>query len=122
MARKEKSSPSFDKLEQRLTGMKSIEEKLDLGGGISVDAIQQKMTLFSKELQEYNIMLKNIDSKLRRIEDLETEANSLSEQILLTVAAKYSKDSDEYALAGGTRKSDIKRRMAYKPVKDENGE
>lgn len=40
---------------------------------------------------------------------MEEVANNLSEKILIAVAAKYGKNSNEYEKAGGKRKSDIKR-------------
>lgn len=120
MARREKGSAAFDKLDQRLSGLKAIDENLDLGGGISVSEVTTKLSSYDKELEEYNIMLKNLDVKLHKINDLEDEANSLSEKILIAVASKFGKDSDEYAMAGGTRKSDIKRKTAGKPSTKQN--
>lgn len=109
MARKKKKSDAFKKLAERLSGIKAIDEKLDLGNGLSVDAITAKVNVYNAELEEYNIILRNADAKLNLIEERETSANDLSEQLLLAVAAKYGKNSQEYQMAGGKRKSDIKR-------------
>jgi hypothetical protein len=109
MARKKKKSDAFKKLAERLSGIKAIDEKLDLGNGLSVDAITAKVNAYNTELEEYNIILKNADAKLNLIEERETSANDLSEKLLLAVAVKYGKDSQEYQMAGGKRKSDIKR-------------
>ncbi|MEH1974356.1 MAG: hypothetical protein V7K64_10350 [Nostoc sp.] len=35
--------------------------------------------------------------------------NTYSEQMLLNVASRYGKNSDEYGMAGGTRRSDRKK-------------
>lgn len=109
MARKKRTSPAFEKLAQRLSGLKAIDEKLDLGNNLTVDSIIQKIVAYNGELEEYNIMLSNTDTKLNEIEAMEEAANNLSEIILFAVAAKFGKDSNEYEMAGGKRKSDIKR-------------
>lgn len=114
MARKKRTSPAFEKLAQRLSGLKAIDEKLDLGNNLTVDAISQTLLTYNTELEDYNIILGNVDSKLNSVEQMEEAANNLSEKILIAVAAKYGKDSNEYEKAGGKRKSDIKRNGSRK--------
>lgn len=108
MARKKRTSPAFEKLAQRLSGLKAIDEKLDLGNNLTVEAISQTLLTYNSELEDYNIFLGNVDSKLNSVEQMEEAANNLSEKILIAVAAKYGNDSNEYEKAGGKRKSDIK--------------
>jgi hypothetical protein len=43
------------------------------------------------------------------VRDPEKEIRVLSERMLIAMAAKYGKDSYEYEMAGGMRKSDRKR-------------
>lgn len=114
MARKKRTSPAFEKLAQRLSGLKAIDEKLDLGNNLTVDAISQTLLTYNTELEDYNIILGNVDSKLNSVEQMEEAANNLSEKILIAVAAKYGNDSNEYEKAGGKRKSDIKRNGSRK--------
>lgn len=109
MARKKRTSSAFEKLMLRLSGLKTIDEKLDLGNDLSVSAIAQKVAAYNSHLEEYNILLGSADSKLNQVAKLEDEANDISEKILIAVAAKYGKDSNEYQMTGGKRKSDIKR-------------
>lgn len=109
MARKKRTSSAFEKLSLRLLGIKAIDEKLDLGNNITVDSVNQKLVAYNGHLEEYNIMLGTADSKLNELEAMEEAANNLSELILIAVAVKYGKDSNEYEMAGGKRKSDIKR-------------
>ncbi|MBD1873732.1 hypothetical protein H6F75_09580 [Nodosilinea sp. FACHB-131] len=43
------------------------------------------------------------------VKEAELVMRDYSERILLSVATRYGKDSDEYEMAGGVRKSDRKR-------------
>lgn len=115
MSRKKRTSPPFEKLAQRLSGLKAIDPKLDLGNNLTVDTVSQQLLACNSELEEYNMLLGNADSMLNSIEKKEEAANNLSEQVLLAVAAKFGKDSSEYEMAGGKRKSDIKRNSPRKP-------
>jgi hypothetical protein len=47
-----------------------------------------------------------IESSQTEIKELERSLGDLSEQMLIGVAFKYSKDSREYEMAGGVRKSE----------------
>lgn len=109
MARKKRTSSAFEKLTLRLSGLKTIDEKLDLGNDLSVSALTQKVAAYNSHLEEYNILLGSTDSKLNEVVELENEANDISEKILIAVAAKYGNDSNQYQMTGGKRKSDIKR-------------
>ncbi|WP_341526842.1 hypothetical protein WKK05_30600 [Nostoc sp. UHCC 0302] len=53
-----------------------------------------------------NNALTEIDSSLEEIRDLEKSLSDLSQRMLIGVAFKYGKDSYEYVMAGGVRKSD----------------
>jgi hypothetical protein len=117
MARKKRTSPAFEKLGQRLSGLKAIDEKLDLGNSLTVEGVTQKLLTFNTELEDYNILLGNVDAKLNSVSHMEEIANNLSETILIAVAAKYGNDSNEYEKAGGKRKSDIKRNGPRKSKK-----
>ncbi|WP_320053228.1 hypothetical protein [uncultured Acetobacteroides sp.] len=115
MARKKRTSAAFEKLALRLSGLKTIDEKLDLGDGLSVAALTLKVTTCTGTLEDYNILLGNADSKLNEVTTLEKDAKDLSERVLIAVAAKYGKNSNEYQKTGGKRKSDIKRNTSRKP-------
>ncbi len=47
-----------------------------------------------------------INTTRSEIEEMEKNLGALSERILLGVACRYGKDSTEYGMAGGVRKSD----------------
>jgi hypothetical protein len=64
------------------------------------------MEQLRSKIDAYNTALSVIDSSQTEIEQLEKTLGDLSEKMLIGVAFKYGKDSPEYEMAGGVRKSD----------------
>lgn len=109
MARIKKSSKILEESNARLAGIKSINPQLDLGNGMTTQIFGEKIIDVATTLNEYNTMLSTIDEKLSIFEQKELELKDFHERILLAVAVKYGKDSVEYEMAGGTKKSDRKK-------------
>lgn len=61
-------------------------------------------------ISHYNKLLSDTDAALNEIIAVELQARDLAERALAGVATKYGKDSSEYEQAGGTRKSERKKR------------
>ncbi len=99
----------LDKAERRIASLRSIDPNLDLGGGLTLGLYSQKADLLRSEVANYNESLSYSDRALNRVQETEQEMRNLSERMLIAVAAKYGKDSHEYEMAGGTRKSERKR-------------
>ena len=110
MARKKRESRVLKKAESRLTGVRSIDPKLDLGDGISVAALHQATVALKRAQDEYHQNLADGEGALGRIKLQEPVVADLSERILTGVATKFGKDSAEYGQAGGKRKSERARR------------
>lgn len=70
---------------------------------------------FRQKLDGYNTALSEIDSRLNTVQDTEKKLRDLSERMINGVASKYGKDSPEYEIAGGVRKSERKK-TARKPL------
>lgn len=109
MARTKKTSPTLEKASMRLLGLNSIDPSLDFGNGISTGFYMSKINMAKSMLDLYNTMLSQIDEKLNQFTALEKELQDINEQVLLSVAARYGKNSNEYEKAGGVRKSERKR-------------
>lgn len=109
MARRKRDSKWLAVLQRRIAGMKSIDESLDLGGGISVDSLAKTHADLATNLARYNQLLSEADAALNTIGDLELQARDLAERALTGVATRYGKDSSEYEQVGGTRKSERKK-------------
>ena len=110
MARRKKESSTLAKAERRLSGMKSISEKLDLGNGLSTVSYEKDIVALRKEIAEYNTLLSKADAAANRVKQAEKELSGLTSKMLIGVALKYGKDSSEYEMVGGTRKSEQRRR------------
>lgn len=119
MGRLKRKSKAIEKAEKRIAGIKAIDPALDLGSGLSVDSYQSKIEGTEDVLEIYNTSLSVADAKLNDLQKEEKELNDLSELILEAVAVKYGHDSNEYEMAGGTRKSERKRPSGSSDVEGE---
>ncbi|MBD2231332.1 hypothetical protein [Phormidium tenue] len=109
MPRQKRSSPVLEKGVRRAAALKSISASLNLGDGLTLDNYQLELDKLQSQLATYNESLSFVDRALSVVRDTEKEMRVLSERMLIAVAAKYGKDSYEYEMAGGIRKSDRKR-------------
>lgn len=111
---KKLTSRSYEQAIQRVAGLKAINENLDLGNDLSVEGYQVLIGELKNTVDSYNTLLAQADTLQNSIQLKEKLLRDYSERILLGVAARYGKDSDEYEKAGGTKKS--KRRKAIRKV------
>ena len=115
MARRKKSSTALTKSERRLAGMKSIDAKLDLGNGLTVASFEKEIVQLRQKISDYNTLLSKADAAANDVASLEKALSSTSQRMLMGVALKYGKDSSKYEMAGGTRRSERKRRRPAQP-------
>lgn len=111
MPRPKRSSRVIDRAERRIAAIKSINATLDLGNGHTVDSFNTMIAATRTKLSNYNSSLSTVDAAQNILVEAERELMELTSHILLSVAAKYGKDSYEYEMAGGIRKSERKRRV-----------
>ncbi|NJL35845.1 MAG: hypothetical protein HC840_05100 [Leptolyngbyaceae cyanobacterium RM2_2_4] len=109
MPRLKRSSTVLNKAERRAAALKSISPSLDLGNGLTLETFDELIQDMQDKLEAYNMALSAVDAAHSKVEELERSLRNLSEHMLLGVAVKYGKNSVEYEMAGGTRKSDRKR-------------
>lgn len=109
MARRKRSSRILENAEQRYAGLHSIDANLNLSKDLTLEAFKANIEKLRSEINAYNSILSAADRAANIVKELEAEVNTLSEQMLLGVAFQYGKDSHEYEMAGGTRKSERKR-------------
>ena len=105
MATRKAGYPGLMKMEQRLTGLKSISTTLELHNGISVVGGEALKADFKKAEEEYNIMLKNLNIKKDEVKNLEKKLFDYCKTSLVAVKSQFGDDSNEYELTGGTRTS-----------------
>jgi len=117
MARKKRTSRVLEKAELRSAGLKAIDPTLDFGDARDLNNLTQLIEQLRTKIDAYNTALSVIDSSQTEIEELEKSLGDLSEKMLIGVAFKYGKDSREYEMAGGVRKSGRIRRSRMSRLK-----
>ncbi len=109
MARQKKLSPFLEGAQQRLNALSTIDPALDLGNGLTLAAYRAQVTSMQAKQDAYNALLSQADQAQNELLEAEKAIRDLSERMLAGVASKYGKDSSEYEMAGGKRKSERKR-------------
>jgi hypothetical protein len=109
MSRQKKTSKVLEDASLRLASIKSISNNLDLGNGITSTVYSDLIDETKTILEEYNTALSIVDEKLNLYQTKEKQLRDLHERVLISVAAKYGKDSNEYEKAGGVKKSERKK-------------
>lgn len=100
--------------EVRLSGIKAFSETLDFGNGISVPGYTAAINSQHERIAKYNSLLSQADELKSLIYEGERQLLDYSERMLAGVATHYGKDSNEYEMAGGMKKSRRKRKP-YRP-------
>jgi len=112
MSRQKRISRILDKAEVRAAGLRSIDPALVLGQGLSLEEFNELIEEMRDCLANYNTVLANADKARNEVVDMERKLGNISEHMLLGVATKYGKNSNEYEMAGGVRKDRRKRKMS----------
>ena len=110
MARRKRKSPLIEKAKLRAVALASISPTLDLGGEVTLPAYKAATSIAEAKLDAYNTKLSELDHYLNELVAQETKIRDWTERMLAGVAAKFGKNSSEYEKAGGTRKSEHKKR------------
>ncbi|MBN3921893.1 hypothetical protein [Nostoc sp. NMS4] len=109
MTQRKRNSMPLTKAERRIEGMQTINPKLDFSNGFSIATYNTKVIELREKLAAYNQAQTIVDKTHNALVEAERELNTYSEYMLLNVASRYGKNSDEYEMAGGTRRSDRKK-------------
>ncbi|MEH2463014.1 hypothetical protein [Nostoc sp.] len=109
MSRPKRGSKVLDRAQRRIAALKSISSTLDLGNGVTVDSFAAAIKTTQDKLETYNSSLSTVDLTQGALKIAEKSLMELTKHMLLSVAAKYGKNSDEYKMAGGVRRSERKR-------------
>ena len=109
MGRPKRSSKVVEQAQRRAAAMRSINANLDLGNGLTLAEYNKAIDAVRADISTYNEALSQVDHAANGVQAGEKKLRDLSELMLLAVAARYGKDSSEYEMAGGTRKSERKR-------------
>jgi hypothetical protein len=101
-----RGSAAINKAQRRLASLKSIDEDLDLGYGLTIGAYTQMIETVRSTVETHNTLVSEIDESRRTVTALEKELADLSARMLSGVSTRYGRNSNEYRKAGGNvRKS-----------------
>ncbi|MBD2496518.1 hypothetical protein [Nostoc sp. FACHB-280] len=117
MSQKRRTSRIVEKAELRVSGLKAIDPNMDFGDNRNLQNMIQLIEQYRAKLNSYNTALVVIDSTKLEMEQLEKSLGELNDKMLIGVAFKYGKDSVEYEMAGGVRKSERVRRSSVSRLK-----
>ncbi|WP_396192319.1 hypothetical protein [Flavobacterium sp.] len=93
----------------RLAAVKSIDAALDLGNNITVANYETQVQLLSTKVNTYNTTLSTIDDLYNECIAQKNILKDWNERVLTGVATKYGKNSSQYEMAGGKKKSERKK-------------
>lgn len=107
--RRKRLSAQLDKAEVRAASMDSIDQKLDLGNGQTLELYWEAINALRAKQQQYNALLSRVDQLYNELLADERSLGEMSEHMLSGVKVKFGRDSAEYEMAGGVRRSERKR-------------
>ena len=99
----------LEKGRKRVAGVKSIDPALDLGNDITVENYEKQVEKMEQNLAAYNTALSTVDDLYNICIAQKDVLKDWNERILSGVATKFGKNSSQYEMAGGVRKSERKR-------------
>lgn len=105
MSLKTRGSDVLDKAQRRLALLKSIDENLDLGYGLTVAEYDRTIAATRDQLEAYNTLLSDVQEARNAVAAMDKTLGAMSERMLTGVMTRYGRHSVEYTKAGGsTRK------------------
>ncbi|MBD2679663.1 MULTISPECIES: hypothetical protein [Nostoc] len=117
MSLRTRGSATVDKAQRRLALLKSIDENLNLGHGLSIEAYNNLINSTRASVEAHNTLLSNLEESRKTVAQNEEALSEMSERMLTGVATVYGKKSMEYSKAGGsTRKRTKQSSLKVTPV------
>jgi hypothetical protein len=107
-------SKGLGKAQRRLKGFRYLHPQFDLGNGINTQDFVRKTETMEARLKAHNELVTDFLAKVTasraEVKELDQDLAETAERMLNTIAAIYGKDSDEYEMAGGTKRSTAKKK------------
>ena len=113
MARPKRNSTALERAERRLESLRSINPEFDFGGGLTVTAYTATINDLRFKLAAYNTALSAIDKLADDVKNAERVTTEISEKMLLGVGSRFGKASQEYEMAGGSRRKSNRRSTEF---------
>lgn len=107
--RRKRLSATLERAEVRAASIDSIEAKLDLGNGHTLEMYWQTINELRAKQQKYNALLSSVDKLYNELLADERTLGEMSEYMLSGVKVKFGHDSYEYEMVGEVRRTERKR-------------
>lgn len=104
MARPKRNSSALERAERRLESLQSIDPHLNLGNGLTVEHFSTLIDELATKLAAYNRALSAIDKMADDVKLSEQTVKVMAEKMLMGVGSCYGRTSQEYEMAGGSRR------------------
>jgi hypothetical protein len=114
MARRKRNSDVLERADRRMESLRSISTELDFGNELTLRNYTSTINSLRSKLAAYNTALSSIDKLADDVSNAEQIVMAMSEKMLLGVGSRYGKTSQEYEMAGGSRRK--KSRRTSNPV------
>ncbi|MBE8999447.1 hypothetical protein IQ274_14745 [Nostoc sp. LEGE 12447] len=102
MSLRTRGSAAVDKAQLRLALLKSVDENLDLGHGLTIEAYNHLINTTRSTLEAHNTLVSNLEESRKTITQMDKALSEMSERMLSGVATIYGRNSIEYSKAGGS--------------------
>jgi hypothetical protein len=109
MAMRKRTSKILDSAELRANSLETVDPNLDLGSNLTLSKYKQAIADGRAKLNAYNQTLTLADQQGNDLSAAEKVIRDFSARMLAGIGATRGTDSNEYEMAGGTRKSERKR-------------
>ena len=111
-------SSALDKSKAQLAGLKSIDNKLDLGHGLDVVTHEKEILDLDADISELNTLAATFVARSKALQAKMKAHTTKNTRIASAIIARYGKESEEYVKIGGKRPSERKRRSPTAKVKN----
>lgn len=105
MAHRTRTSPTIEKAQKRNLALKSIDPYLDLGNGLTVREFSNLIEDTQTKIDRYNLAIKGLTQLHDEMMESERQLAAEHERMLSGVLAKYGRNSTEYEMAGGSKRT-----------------
>ncbi len=95
MSLRTRSSAAVDKAQLRLALLKSVDENLDLGHGLTIEAYNHLINTTRAVLEANNTLVSNLEESRKTVTQMDKALSEMSERMLSGVATVYGRNSIE---------------------------
>lgn len=103
---KKQHTDLLTKAKLRIDALRSIDPSLDLGNGRNLVAYETVLFKAQNNLNDFSKLLSSVEEANAQLKESEQELATWNDAMLAGIAQKYGKNSREYLMASGKRKTE----------------